>query len=97
MASQAVRRFAKAVTDRPDAVPSRIYTTVATVTPGGVPGGSLDGTYAVTVAINADNVPAPYLAAYINGHTPTVGDRVAVDITDGSPLILDRVAGLPAI
>jgi hypothetical protein len=89
----AIRRFAKAIGDRPDDAPTRIYTTIATVTPGG----SADGTYAVTVAINADNVPAPYLAAYTAGHTPTVGDRVAVDLTNGSPLILGVVAGLPAI
>ncbi len=72
-------------------VPPLFVTTVATV----VAGTSRDGTYSVTVAINADNVPAPYLASYINGHTPTVGDAVAVYLAGGSPLILGRVIGFP--
>ena len=92
MTSQAARRFARAITDQQDkpfAAGEWVFTTVSTVTPGA----SLDGLAAATVAINADNVPAPYNANY----TPTVGDHVAVLLVNGSPLIVCRVAGFPNI
>lgn len=98
MASAAMRRFARSVTDpmqtlQEAPVPRRIYTTITAVTAGA----SVDGTYAVSIAVNADNVPAPYLTGYLSGgHTPTVGDQVAVDLVNGSPLIVGRVVGLPA-
>lgn len=98
MTTPAHRRLVHAITDplqtqMQQPTPHRIYTTVTLVAPGG----SVDGTFAVWVAVNADNVPAPYLAAYISGHTPTVGDQVAVDLVNGSPLILGRIVGLPVI
>lgn len=99
MSSPAVRRLARTLTDPLAAmsgapVPQRIYTTVTSVTAGG----SLDGTYAVSVAVNADNMPAPYLNGYLaGGHTPTVGDQVAVDLVNGSPIIIGRVVGLPVV
>lgn len=82
-------RTLKAV--EPTPVPKRIFTTVTAVTQGG----SRDGTWQVSVAIFGSTLAATYLAAYTNGHTPAVGDHVAVDLTLGSPLILDRVIGLP--
>lgn len=60
-------------------------------------GTSLDGRAEVSIGLNSDNVKAPYLDEYINGHTATVGDQVAVLIIDGSPLILGRIFGLPNI
>lgn len=70
-----------------------LNTTVSAVSAGT----SLDGNAEVSIAINADNPKVPYLAAYINGHTPTVGERVGVLILDGAPLIVDRILGLPNI
>lgn len=97
MTSPAARRFGKNIKRQQQSAEqptiSAVNTTVAAVTAGT----SLDGRYSVTVVLNADTVPAPYLAAYINGHTPTVGDQVRVQLTDGSPLILDRIFGFPTI
>jgi hypothetical protein len=66
-----------------------IFTAVSAVTPSG----SADGLAAAFVAINADNVPAPYNA----GYTPTVGDHVAVLLVGGSPLIICKIVGYPNI
>jgi hypothetical protein len=92
---QRMRRIARRIAEKTEALPGHnlafITTTVATVTASA----SRDGTYQIAITLNADTILAPYLAAYSNGHTPTVGDTVAVLLSDGSPLILDRIRGLP--
>ncbi len=70
-----------------------LNTTVTAVSAGT----SLDGNAEVSIAVNSDNPKVPYLAAYINGHTPVVGDKVGVLILDGAPIIVDRILGLPNI
>lgn len=92
MTRPSIRRLGRTLTAR-ETFPfvKRIYTTVTQVTQGG----SRDGTWAVSVAVFGDTVAAPYNVNYINGHTPTVGDFVAVDFVNGSPVIAFRVAGFP--
>lgn len=55
-------------------------------------GASRDGVAQVSIPIGSSNLPVPYLASYTS---PTVNDLVAVIFTQGSPLILGRVVGLP--
>lgn len=87
-----IRRLGRTLkTVEPTPIPRRIFTTVVQVTQGG----SRDGTWQVSVQLYGGTLAAPYLSAYTNGHTPTVGDQVCVDLTGGSPLILGRVVGLP--
>lgn len=89
MTGPAVRRLAQAVAGQVTNPSVYLHSTTVTVV---TPGASLDGVAAVSVAVNADNVPAPYLASYLS---PTVGDQVSVLLIDHSPLILGRVVGLP--
>lgn len=87
-----IRRLGRTLKAKePTPVPKRLFTTVVQVQQGG----SRDGTWQVSVALYGSTLAAPYLAAYTNGHTPTVGDQVAVDLVGGSPLILGRIVGLP--
>ena len=70
----------------------RIFTTVTSVTAGA----SRDGLWQVTVLIYDDDVPCPYDAAYIAGNrAPQVGDQVAVDFVNGSPMIAHLMVGFP--
>ena len=88
------RRLADAVTGvRPPLRLGYLNTTVTAVSAGT----SLDGRAEVSIAVNSDTPKAPYLDEYVNGHTATVGDQVAVLMIDGSPLILGRIFGLPNI
>lgn len=56
-------------------------------------GAAADGGPAVSVNIRGDVITAPCLDSYL---TPTVGHLVAVQLVDGSPLILGHVVSLPA-
>jgi hypothetical protein len=91
----AIRRLGQAIREQSTQPPLQtlqfLRSTITTVTASG----SVDGTYQVTFDDRGVNVLAPYLAAYSNGHTPTVGDTVGVLLVDGVPIILDRVRGLP--
>ena len=70
----------------------RIFTTVSSVTPGA----STDGLWQVAVLDGEDEVVAPYSAAYIAGNrAPQVGDQVAVDFVNGSPMIAHLMVGFP--
>lgn len=82
----------------------RFARTVATSDTGGLklrvgiitavtPGAAADGNDAVTVDVNGNSVPAPYLASY----TPVVDpdNLVAVLLIGNSPLILGQIIGLP--
>lgn len=62
-----------------------------TVTP---PSGAstTDGATAVYIQVGADQLPAPYI-----GTAPAVGSTVAVMFVNGSPLILGRPVGFPAL
>lgn len=62
--------------------------TIASVTANA----AADGNSAVTVTVLGSTIAAPYLESY----TPTVGDMVRVEFTNGSPLILGAVIGLPS-
>ena len=57
------------------------------------PGGAADGTTAAFVTVLGSTLPAPYCASY----TPVAADKVAVLLIDGSPLILGKITGPPAI
>lgn len=70
---------------------NRITLTTATVDSVSA-GAAADGHAQLVVNIDGDLVAAPYLAAY----TPTVGDLVRVELTDGSPLVTGHIIGLPA-
>jgi hypothetical protein len=56
------------------------------------PGASVDGRAQATVTVLGSDTLAPYLDSY----TPIVGHLVRVEFTQGSPLIIGRVVGLPA-
>jgi hypothetical protein len=86
-------RLASAIIADPQPGIRYLNTTVAGVSVGT----GLDGNDEVSITINSDTPTVPYLDGYVNGHTPTVGDAVAVAIFDGSPIILGRIFGLPNI
>lgn len=88
---QALRRLAKTMQVRTDALPttSAPYGVVTTVDPTG----ASDGGPLATVALDSGTtLQIGYLAPY----TPVAGDRVRVLNAGGYPLILGRVAGLPS-
>lgn len=90
-ALEAARQLALAIAPA-DALPTLRHKigTVTSVTAGA----AADGNAAVTVTIEGNAVPAPYLASYT---TPTVNDVVSVLLVDNSPLILGKRIGLPVV
>lgn len=54
-------------------------------------GASLDSLDAAFVTVNGSELPAPYR----DGYSPTLGDFVQVELTDGSPYIVGLIRGLP--
>lgn len=56
-----------------------------------------DGAAAVTVSIRGTLVPTPWLAAYTVTSPPQQGDHVAIELIDGSPVIIGRIVGTPII
>jgi len=86
----AVRRLAQVLRKPVGAVSATIrLATVDHVSAGA----AADGNAAVFIALNSDVVAAPYLKSYA---TPTAGDLVAVLFSNGAPLILGEVIGLPS-
>lgn len=88
--SHAIVSLATVLDEATPAHPLRLrFGTISSVTTGG----AADGTNAAFVTVGGDTIPAPYNA----GYTPVAGDFVAVLLCDGSPLILCKVTGPPAL
>jgi hypothetical protein len=88
--SHLIRRLAKSMQARTDAIPTLAvrFGTVATVTAGA----ATDGAAAITVEVLGTTQQMPYLASY----TPAEGDTVLVLSVLRYPVVLGRVAGLPS-
>jgi hypothetical protein len=88
-ARAAALRLARTLRTNTDVVIGHKLGTITTVTAGA----AADGNAAVTVSVEGNSVPAPYLASY----SPTVADVVSVLFVGNSPLILGKPIGLPVV
>jgi hypothetical protein len=89
-ARAAARRLARAMHQQhPGPTLRHRLGTIASVTAGA----AADGSAAVSVTVDGNTIPAPYLASY----TPTVSDVVSVLLVGTSPLILGKPIGLPVV
>lgn len=92
MPSQRVRRaFADTILTATATPRFRVFNTTVTAVSAGT---SLDGNAEVSITLGGASVKVAYAASY---SSPTVGDLVRVEISDGSPFITCKVTGRPTI